>query len=77
MSFTPNPEGIEAMFAEVAAKMEAVDRQLRAEFTGRPWQEIEEPAARAFAAIGVNLTGDISDYAKSIEKNQDFTFNLE
>ncbi len=75
-SFQPNEDGIRKMFEEVGRRIEAVDKELREQYTGRPWQEIEEPAARAFAAIGVNFTGDISDYAKSIEENKDFRFDL-
>lgn len=75
-TFKSNDDGIRKMFEEIARKIGAVDKQLRAEYTGRPWQEIEEPAARAFAAAGVNFTGDISAYAKSIEENKDFRFDL-
>lgn len=76
MSFTPNPDGIRKIFEEIAAKMKAVDQELRAKYTGKPWKDIEEPAAQAFAAAGVHFTGDISDYAKSIENNEDFTFKI-
>lgn len=71
-----NDDGIRKMFEEVARKIEAVDKQLRGEYAGRPWQEIQEPAARAFAAAGVNFAGDLSDYAKSVEQNKEFKFEL-
>lgn len=69
-------DGIDDLFGEIAKKMEAVDRQLRAEFTGRPAAEIEPVAVQRFSAIGLNFNGPMTEYAESIEQNKPFQFDL-
>ncbi|WP_028645243.1 hypothetical protein [Nocardioides sp. URHA0020] len=76
MNFTPNPQGINNLFAGIASKIEAIDKELRARYTGQPADTIVEPARTAFARIGVNMTGDLDDYTRSIEENKPFQIEL-
>lgn len=75
MAFKPNQSGIDKMFADIAANIEKVDAQIRAEWAGRPAEQIEAPAVAAFAAIGINFA-TLADYAVSVSENEPFTLNI-
>lgn len=76
MTFKPNKKGLEAVFAEMAAKLSKVDANIRAEHTGRPAAEVEPLAEAAFAKAGVHLTGSLHDYAVSVERDESFQLHL-
>jgi hypothetical protein len=70
-----NQAGIDQLYAQVAAKIERVDKELRATHTGQPADEVEPIAKAAFAAIGFPLP-NIRGYAESIEQDQSFKIVL-
>jgi hypothetical protein len=73
-----NPDGIDKVFAQIAAKIEQVDRDIRAEHTGQPADQVAQVASQRFAAAGVNLTPTaILDYAASVEDGEPFTIGLQ
>jgi hypothetical protein len=76
MTFEPDPSGVIDLFGEIAGRIEEVDRELRSEWTGKPADEIETAAETAFASIGVNLKGELREYAESIERDENFQFNV-
>jgi hypothetical protein len=50
-----------------------VDAEVRAKLTGRPVGEIAEQAERAFATIGVQITGEqLADYADAVSSGSAF-----
>ncbi|HEU4668740.1 MAG TPA: hypothetical protein VFS79_13870 [Arthrobacter sp.] len=72
-----NDGAIEALFAGIGAKIEQVDQELRASFTGKSTDLIVPAAASAFSEIGVQLPqADLERYAKSGTDNEDFEFVL-
>lgn len=75
MTFEPNQQGIDELHAEIARKVEAVDREIRAEWTGKPADEIESHAIAAFAAIGIDFS-DLREYAEAVAQDKPFDFVL-
>lgn len=72
-----NPEGIEKVFAQIAAKIEKIDREIRDAHTGQPADQVVEVASERFTAAGVNMTHQaIEDYAASVEADEPFTLEL-
>lgn len=68
---------IETLFAEIGAKIEQVDQELRASFTGKSTDLIVPTAANAFSEIGVHLPeSDLNRYTQSVADNEDFEFVL-
>jgi hypothetical protein len=67
-----NTEAIKNMYAEVAKAIDALDEEVRAEFAGRPVEEIAEPIRKKFADAGINL--DITGYATAVSTGEDFQF---
>ncbi len=71
-----NRRGMDDLFAQTAAKLEAADAEIRAEHTGKPADEIESIASAKFSVLGLNLTGSLRSYAESVERNEPFEFKL-
>jgi hypothetical protein len=73
-----NNAGMREMYRQIAAKIEAKDRELRAVHTGQPVEHVKPAAQAALAAIGLNMHGDqLTAYAQSISDNKDFRFVLQ
>lgn len=79
MTFQPNQAGIDRLFAEIAAKIERIDRELRDEFTGNEdLDAITAAAASRFSAAGVNLVAaELRDYATSIRDNEPYQIQIQ
>lgn len=67
-----NTEAIKDMYKEVAKAIDKLDDEARAEFGGRPIEEIAEPIREKFAAAGVQL--DVEGYAAAVSKGEPFQF---
>jgi hypothetical protein len=65
------------MYEQVAEKLKVVDKDLRAEHTGGPTDDIVPAARSALAAMGITLPdARLREYADSISRNVDFNFVL-
>jgi len=72
-----NSDGIEKVFARIAAKVEEIDQDIRAEHTGQPADQVASIASQRFAAAGVNMTPQaVQAYAASVEAGEPFTVAL-
>ncbi|MCI1902009.1 MAG: hypothetical protein LKI93_04680 [Bifidobacteriaceae bacterium] len=67
-----NTEAIKGMYQEVAKAIDALDEDVRKEYTGRPVEEITEPIRKMFADAGVQL--DVSEYAAAVAEDKPFQF---
>lgn len=67
-----NTEAIENMYKEVGKAIDRLDEEVRAEFSGRPVDEIAAPIQKKFADAGVHL--DIRGYASAVSKGEPFQF---
>lgn len=78
MDYTPNQSGLDQVFAEIGAKVEAVDADLRRRFAGAPADEIVDPAAAAFEAAGIQSLEPewLRAYAEAVSHGADFTLQL-
>jgi hypothetical protein len=67
-----NTEAIKEMYQEVAKAIDKLDEDVRAEFAGKPVEEIAEPIRKKFADAGINL--DIAGYAAAVSEGKPFQF---
>ncbi|MCI1984356.1 MAG: hypothetical protein LKJ47_06260 [Bifidobacteriaceae bacterium] len=67
-----NTEAIKNMYAEVAKEIDQLDEEVRAEYVGKPVEEIAEPIRKKFSDAGINL--DITGYATAVSEGKDFQF---
>ena len=78
MNVTPDPADMARSFEEVRQKIAHTDADVRAVVVGMPAAGIEEVARARFSAIGVTLTDEqITEYSRSVERDEPFEFALE
>lgn len=68
-----NEAGLRELGAQIARKMESVDRQFRSRHGGKPESEIRPHVKRAFATVGVNLKdSQVQEYAAAVSAGRPY-----
>lgn len=74
--FKWNPGGLRRFEREMGAKVERMDRALRAEWAGKPVGEVEVAARAALDRVGIrNLNAaKVTEYATAVSEGKPFKF---
>lgn len=73
-----NQSGIDKLFQEIAGKIERLDTELRANYAGKPVDEILDPITQAVTRLGIQTNSqDLRDYADAVSKRLPFSINLQ
>jgi ribosomal protein S8 len=72
-----NEDGVRAMYAEIAKKIENEDARLRRRLVGQPVDKVKPHVAEAMSRIGFVLTAEqFEDYSKAISQGVPYHFKL-
>jgi hypothetical protein len=72
-----NNKGLAQVYQDMAAKIDRVDKEVRAAHSGKPATEVEPAARAAFARVSIDLGSALKEYAEAVEKNEPFRFELQ
>lgn len=70
-----NYDGIDRTFQMVAARLEQIDEGLREQYTGRPVEEIIDPAREALGSAFPD-SESLREYAEAVSNDRPFTFKV-
>lgn len=72
-----NEAGINALFAEIAEKLNKLDAELRELYTGKPVEEIVDKITQRVIAAGVNTNSQhMREYAEAISTGTPFRIEV-